>query len=154
MIEQLKKFTNGYRVKGIKNIEGREGLGWSGTIYRNGKKIGTGDDYADGGPSRLRIPDSEEREALLKWAKELLPECQYEVENMFIEELVNYELAIKRMKVIARKKLMKYETDKLDTNGIPTTFSTWNFPDSPEVRTKILERYPDTNFLNDELADW
>lgn len=39
---------NGFQLKNVNRITGREGIGCSGTMYLNGKKIGTYCNYADG----------------------------------------------------------------------------------------------------------
>ena len=49
---------------------------------------------------------------------------------------------------------MKAEEGELDENGVAKSYSSWSAPDSPELRAKILEKYPNTVFLNDELASW
>ena len=67
---------------------------------------------------------------------------------------MNYELSIKSLKTKAKKKLMKAEEGELDENGVAKSYSSWNAPDSPSLRTKILEHFPETVFLNDELQQW
>ncbi|PRD76170.1 hypothetical protein C6P74_24085 [Burkholderia multivorans] len=67
---------------------------------------------------------------------------------------MNYEIAIKNLKAKAKKKLLQAEESDLDENGVAKSYSSWNAPDSPELRAKILEKNPKTVFLNDELQQW
>ncbi|WP_459190617.1 hypothetical protein [Ralstonia pseudosolanacearum] len=82
------------------------------------------------------------------------PQFQYATADCFLGDLVNYELAIKSLKTKAKKKLLQAEESNLDENGVAKSYSSWNAPDSPELRAKILEKNPKTVFLNDELQQW
>ena len=39
-----------FQMKNIKRLTGREGYGYTASLYLDGKRIGTYADYADGGP--------------------------------------------------------------------------------------------------------
>ena len=56
----------GFQLKNVKNIAGREGYGCTGTMYLNGKKIGTYTDYGDGGCSDIRYESMEARANMVK----------------------------------------------------------------------------------------
>lgn len=64
----------GFQMKNVKTIVGREGYGCTGTMYLNGKKIGTYADYGDGGCSDIRYESMEARasmkKAVVEFAKE------------------------------------------------------------------------------------
>ncbi len=153
MIEAIKKFAAGYRAIGIKKTTGIEGSGWIATIMKDGKVLGEAADYGDGAPVYIHFADQADEQALYDHAKATYPQFQYATADCFLGDLVNYELSIKSLKAKAKKKLMKAE-EELDENGVAKSYSSWNAPDSPALRAKILEHFPDTVFLNDELHQW
>ncbi|MCW5156415.1 hypothetical protein [Burkholderia cenocepacia] len=154
MIEAIKKFASGYRAISIKATTGMEGSGWTATIMKDGRVLGEAADYGDGGPVHIRFTNREDEQALYAHGKETYPQFPYEQAGTFLGELVNYELAIKSLRTKAKKKLMKAEEGELDSNGVAKSYCSWNAPDSPELRAKILAEEPNTVFLNDELQQW
>ena len=154
MIEAIKKFSAGYRAVGIKNTTGIEGSGWIATIMKDGKVLGDAADYGDGAAVHVSFTNQEDEQALYDHAKATYPQFQYATADCFLGDLVNYELAIAKLKKQAKKKLMKAEEGELDENGVAKSYSSWNAPDSPELRANILAKYPETVLLNDELEGW
>jgi len=155
MIEALKKFAGEFRLVNIRKTEGMEGAGWLGTIVMSGRVIGDAADYGNGGPCHIKIMRKEDEEALLAHAIAVnKTDFDFEREGMFLENLANYELSVKRLKAQAKKKLMQSDETKLDANGVAESYSTWKLLDTPENRAKVLARYPDVKFLNDELQTW
>ncbi|MBU9118412.1 hypothetical protein KTD15_06335 [Burkholderia multivorans] len=154
MIEAIKKFARGYRAVGIKATTGMEGSGWIATFMKDGRVLGEAADYGDGGPVNIRFTNKQDEVELRELAKTIYTDFQYELAETFLGELVNYELAIKSLKTKAKKKLMKAEEGELDEHGVAKSYSSWNAPDSPELRAKILAKEPNTVFLNDQLASW
>ncbi|WP_175888118.1 hypothetical protein [Burkholderia contaminans] len=154
MIEAIKKFAADYRAISIKATTGHEGSGWIATIMKTGRVLGEAADYGDGGPVHIRFTNKVDEQALYAHGKATYPQFQYEQAGTFLGELVNYELAIKSLKTKAKKKLMKAEEGELDSNGVASSYTSWNAPDSPELRAKILAKEPNTVFLNDQLQQW
>ncbi|WGS54458.1 hypothetical protein LFL96_25940 [Paraburkholderia sp. D15] len=154
MIEALKKFAGGFRIVQIRKTEGMEGSGWIGLVVLNGRVLGEAADYGNGGPCHIKFMRKEDNEALAAHAKTVIKDFEFETDGMFLEFLANYELAVKRLKTTAKKKLMQSDETKLDSNGVAEAYSSWSLLDTPENRAKILARYPDTKFLNDELVTW
>lgn len=154
MIEAIKKFANGYRAVGIKNTSGIEGSGWIATILKDGRVLGEAADYGDGAAVYVQFTNEEDEQALYAHAKATYPQFQYATTDCFLCALVNYEIAIKNLKAKAKKKLLQAEESNLDDNGVAKSYSSWNGPDSPELRAKILAEEPNTVFLNDELQQW
>lgn len=64
----------GFQLKNVKTIVGHEGYGCTGTMYLNGKKIGTYADYADGGCSDIRYESMEARANMVKTVVEFAKE--------------------------------------------------------------------------------
>lgn len=151
MIEALLKFANGYRLVGIKEFVGREGSAYTATILKDGKIIGEATDYGNGGNMDISIANDEARTALLAYSKGLYPQYEFEHDGSFIDDLVNYELAVKKIRSIAAKKLMMADEKELDENGIATGYMSWNAPDTPANRASLLKQKPETVFLNDEI---
>lgn len=56
----------GFQMKNVKNIEGREGYGCSGTMYVNGKKVGKYVDYGDGAPESIEYVSDDARKSMIK----------------------------------------------------------------------------------------
>lgn len=154
MIEAIKKFANGYRAVGIKKTTGIEGSGWIATVLKDGRVLGEAADHGDGAPVYVQFANREDEQALYNYAKATYPQFQYATADCFLGDLVNYELAIKSLKTKAKKKLLKAEEGELDSNGVAKSYCSWNAPDSPALRAKILADEPNTVFLNDELASW
>lgn len=152
MIEAIRKFANGYRAVGIEKTRGMEGSGWAATILKDGTVIGNAADYADGGPVFVDIKGTAVTD-LMVYAKSLYPDS-FEHDGQFLDDLVNYELAIKDLRAKAKTKLMKCEYEQKDENGVPTSYSTYNCPNNPENRKRILEKEPHTVFLNEQLETW
>lgn len=152
MIEAIKKFMNGYRAVGIRNTEGMEGSGFVATVMKDGRVLGEVADYGDGGPVHINFTSKEEEEALLTFTKGLFPDMKYETDGFFIGELVNYELAVKSLRTKAKKVLMVAEESKLDENGVAQSYSSWKLEPTAENRAKVLAKFPNTVFLNDELS--
>ncbi len=154
MIEAIQKFARGYRAVGIQKTMGMEGSGWIATFMKDGRVLGEAADYGDGAPVHIRFTNHQDEVELRELAKTIYTDFQYELAESFLGDLVNYELAIKDLKSKAKKKLMKVEEDKLDEHGVATSYSSWNAPDSPELRARILAKEPNTVFLNDQLKGW
>ena len=64
----------GFQLKNVKNIAGREGYGCTGTMYLNGRNIGTYADYGDGGCSDIQYESSEARASMMKAVVEFAKE--------------------------------------------------------------------------------
>ena len=60
-----------YSVKNVKTFTGREGYGYSCTLYKNGKSIGTVTDTADGGPADLYLNSRELEQELQDYVNSL-----------------------------------------------------------------------------------
>lgn len=56
----------GFQMKNVKNIRGREGYGCSGTMYLNGKKIGSYIDYGDGAMEEVEYVSKEAEEDMMR----------------------------------------------------------------------------------------
>lgn len=154
MIDAIKAFLGGYRAAAIKETRGMEGHGFYATLFKDGKALGEIADYADGGPVNMHLTNRDDEKALIDFAKAQYPDVQYEAEGSFIAALIDYELAIKKLQAKAKKALLVADETQLDEHGVATSYTTWNLPDTPENRAKVLAKHPATKFLNDELATW
>ena len=56
----------GFQMKNVKRTVGREGYGCLATMYLNGKKIGTYEDYGDGGCENVCYVSKEAEENMMK----------------------------------------------------------------------------------------
>ncbi len=109
-----------YTVKNVKNFQGREGTGFECSLYKDGKKIGTVTDIANGGEVDFYL-DKGEKEILDTYCKtlpkthhrsKLFPEgierdCDY-----FVTELVDdFEKMKKYRKWCKKDTVYRIETD-------------------------------------------
>ena len=66
-----------YTVKNVKSFMGREGYGYSCSLYKDGKNIGTVTDTADGGPADLYLTSIELEQELRDYVN-TLPSFKFE----------------------------------------------------------------------------
>lgn len=152
MIEQIKAFAGDYRIAGVKTFTGMEGSGWEGQLFRGDKFIGFVGDDATGGPVRIQVRNGHEMNALTQHAYSKTQD-QFERVERFIDDLVNYQLAIKRLQGKAKKIIIAIIDDqpKVDANGVPVEFNTFKVEYSPTSRAKVLAKYPNAKIINEEL---
>lgn len=154
MIEAIKKFSGGYRAVGIRKTAGTEGVGFVCTVVKDGRVLGEAADYADGGCVNIRFNTREEEQALVAHCKARFPQYEYATMDMFFCALVDYEEALKKLKTKAKKALMVSDETKLDENGVAVSYATYSLAPTEENRAKVLAKFPNTKFLNDELEDF
>lgn len=73
----------GFQLKNVKRMLGREGYGCIATMYLNGKKIGTYEDYGDGGCEDVTYTSPEAEKEMMK----VIIEFAKEYDNGFIINL-------------------------------------------------------------------
>ena len=104
---------NPYTVKGIKSFQGMEGYGYECSLYKDGKRIGTVTDVADGGGMlQCNLKDGEE--AALEAYCKTLPKHHFEADGkdhtfdvdpcIFVSELVDNFEEEKRHKRLCKTK--------------------------------------------------
>lgn len=59
-----------YELKNIKTLNTHEGMAWTATVYRDGKRIGTAEDRGDGGSTWLYVSNYAEELELTAWCAE------------------------------------------------------------------------------------
>jgi hypothetical protein len=152
MIKQIKAFAGDYRIAGVKTFNGMEGGGWEGQLFRNGNFVGFVGDDATGGPVRIEIRNAIERQALEAHATQV-SKSKYERTESFIDDLVNYQINIKRLQNKAKKIILAIvETNpEVDHNGVPEECTTIKVEYTPTTRAKVLVKYPNADILNDAL---
>lgn len=73
-----------YQFKNLKTLNAREGIAYTATIYRDGKRVGTAEDLGDGGAAWVYWDDKAESDAFCAWTLE-------HAEGFWIDEFVNRE---------------------------------------------------------------
>ena len=58
-----------YELKNIKTLNTSNGIAWTASVYKDGKRIGSAEDRGDGGSSSLYITTYAEEQALVEWAR-------------------------------------------------------------------------------------
>jgi hypothetical protein len=59
-----------YELKNIKTLNTHDGVAWTATVYKDGKRIGTAEDRGDGGSTWLYLDNRAEEDALVAWCAE------------------------------------------------------------------------------------
>lgn len=136
----------------IKTFKGRQGIGFDATLLRNGIEIGTVSDNANGGALSLYINDAQERTDLYNYAQTKV-NTNFEVSEYFLDELVNYELFIKKMATKIKKSFVVAIIEpQYDEHGVPSNISTYNCSYTPENIEKIKQKTPHIYFLNEDFG--
>ena len=146
-----------YEVKNVKSFEGMEGYGFNCSLYKDGKRIGTVLDDANGG-SYYYMLDKGEEEALRDYCK-ALPMVTYDFEDTgelhhvfddsFISDLVEEYENNARIKRLCRTKTL-YSL-KTDEEG---TFWTIKAKYSERVRDHLTAKHGDnlTEIINERFT--
>jgi len=130
-----------YTVKSIKNFQGREGTGYSCSLYLDGKKIGTVTDTAGGGETDFYL-DNGEKEKLDAYCK-TLPVKKFS-ENMtiptdcdwFVSDLVDeYEKQKKYRKWCKKETVFRIDGDKKGS------YRVINKPYSDDIKKALEKNY-------------
>ena len=148
-----------YTVKNVKSFRGMEGYGFECSLYKDGKRIGTVTDTADGGMLNFYFNDrSEEKilddfcKTLPKWGSEY-GNTEYDTDaDIFVNNLVNKFEEDKRWK----KKCKTKTIVKVTPNDSLKKKEIWEYKRdfqtvTPEIRQNIVKQYPDANveFINE-----
>ena len=95
----------GYSIKNFKSCQGRDGESFSLTLYKDGKKIGTVVNGCHGGPNSYCLIEGEHT-ALKATAKRILKDNYCEIEDIFLEKIVNDWDNNKRFKRLCKTNVM------------------------------------------------
>jgi hypothetical protein len=140
-----------YTVKGIKTFQGREGIGYECSLYRDHKRIGKVVNVANGGESSFYL-DDREKEILDTYCKtlppidsgrNLLPPLEVDA-GLYIEELVND---------VANKKWVKEQCKKNILFKVPEKeWRTMPLPLTVEKRIHIITNFGENVYIaNDHM---
>ena len=121
----------GYSIKNLKMFQTDDGYAFSLSLFLNGKKIGTVQNSGNGGPNNYKL-DKDSYPALVKHAKTVCGES-VEVEDLFIENLINDKDNETRLKRLCKTKvLVRFKGDK------EGHYRTMKAVYSPDVRANII----------------
>ena len=149
---------NPYTVKGVKSFMGREGHGYECSVYKDGKRLGTVTDVANGGGMLQMNLKTREDEAELEAYCKALPKLSYMHEDkehfydndpcIFIGGLVD---KFEQMKTYKRwcKKQTVFRIDG-DKEG---SFRTISAVFTDKVKAHLVKKYPDNGLyiVNEHL---
>jgi hypothetical protein len=123
-----------YTAKTGRFTEGRQGWAYSGTLYRNGAKIATFDEYGDGGTMRVDWINATEEAALRAWYVAVTPDGGTYYEDGFaIDTVVMRSDNEARVRKVMLKKVMWCKPGDV-RNGGKSMFYTMK----PEVGTDVM----------------
>ena len=144
-----------YAVKNVKTFMGREGHGYECSLYKDGKKIGTVTDTANGGEVDFYLNDGEKKNLDVYCAALPLEPCTYDFMradypdgvpvscDALVGRLIDEFDTHKRNKKVCKTKTMV----KVVKNG-KDVFYTYNAPFSIKLRDFIKKRdYPTTDVV-------
>ena len=141
-VKKIIETKNPYAVKAVKSFMGREGYGYECSLYKDGKRIGTVTDVADGGGMLQCYLNDGEEEKLEAYCDTLPPE-KYESFTVdidpciFVSGLVEeWETKAKLKKSCRGKTCYRLTTDK-DTN----TYWIMKTPFTAEVKKHLQKKY-------------
>ena len=139
----------GYSVKVLRTFTGREGVGCNATLYKDGKKVGTIDDMADGGGVYADFDGDAPRDAFDAHLKSLPAEKRSWSEdvnvsltedmflNALIEEALKAREAKKMLKMLAKKTVFVL---KGDDKG---SYRVMNVPFDERVKAAVVKAHGD-----------
>lgn len=147
----MSQSTSVYSVKSVKSTQGRNGGGYIATLCRDGAMIATVSDYADGSAVRFDWSQkltggqiASERSRLDDHVKALPAvkdvDDEHEMDaDLFVEQLVNDELNMKRLNGLMKKGILFIHDGKLLQSK----------PNSDQAAADaIQEKYPSAKVLN------
>jgi hypothetical protein len=150
---------NPYSVKGVKSFQGREGMGYECSVYKDGKRIGTVTDVCNGGGMlQMNLKTREEETALEEYCK-ALPKLSYMHDGkenfydndpcIFIGKLVDEFENKARMKKMCKGKTCY----RLTTDADPNTYWSMKRPFDATIKKHLQEKYGDTlaEIINESL---
>lgn len=76
-----------YVMKSLKEADGRDGVMWSGTIYKGTRKVATVSNDGRGGCHDFRYVDAAAREEFAAEARSRYPQVRFEVEDQWADDL-------------------------------------------------------------------
>ena len=94
-----------YTVKNVKTLETSDGVAFTATVYRDGKRIGTAENSGTGGPNFYWFDDPDDYGRLVAAAREEFGEG-FEVEDLLIGRLVDDVLLKREWSRAARTKVL------------------------------------------------
>ena len=154
--------SNGYTIKGVKSITGREGLGYECTLYHNGIKVALVVDVADGGEANYYDVNDKEWDALKEYVKTLPPvttkwgkeadqsfTCDVDI-PIFVENLVNDFEFLKQMKRKCKTKTVFRLDDTPDDEVISI-----NMPYDATMKAHLEQKYGKrlVEIVNETIAE-
>jgi len=127
-----------YTLKNIRTFKGMEGMGgFNATLYRDGIKIGEVINDDSGGPNCYHIP-ANELKTLTEYAASVYRDIEFEVEDMFVNTLIDDYLEHKRLSKYCKKETV-YRL-KGDEKG---SYRRINHIFDNEVKAYITKKYGD-----------
>jgi len=140
--------TGPYSIKNLKTFKGMEGMGgFNLTLYKNGKRIGEVLNDDCGACHMYQLPNSEFK-VLLDHAKKVLGD-EFEVEDYFIDEMINSLVNLKRFKSLSKHKTL-FRLKGMDDGE----WKSFNRKYDPQIRNAIVQKYGDeVEVILDEKLD-
>lgn len=143
---------HGISVKGLQSMDGMEGLAWRANVLIDRKMVGSVSNDGRGGMAHVDIPKQDIARILEAYKEYGAPLDIYgsvrdedRVEN-FIGALVDELETVKKFKRICKTKTAVRLQD--DPDGEIVIFKAAY---SPEVKIKIVEKYPNVEYFVNEL---
>ena len=132
-----------YTVKNSKSCRGRDGIAYSCTLHRDGKKVADVQNEGNGGETRWDWVNAVEEKAFEEYALTQISTIGGEPEpmnpDMLIASMLDGLETVKRIKRLSKKTMLFSLKDDLEDGSIRTM----KMPYSDEVRDMVLARYGD-----------
>ncbi|WP_343663229.1 hypothetical protein [Paraburkholderia tropica] len=140
-----------YTAKTGRFTEGRQGWAYSGTLFRNGQKIATFDEYGDGAMMRVDWINTAEEAALRDWYHRIKPGKHPYYEGGFaIETVVNRSLDEADLRRQINKRVFVVVPGDVRNGGKSAMLTTKVLPKDHVLpaASRVQERQPDDVVLN------
>ncbi|WP_323016436.1 hypothetical protein [Castellaniella sp.] len=152
MIKEIVAFAGSYRLKNLKSCNGSDGLAWSATLYKDGRKLGEVRDGGHGGPVEFNLSASDLNALTAYSVTKVDP--SFEPEGSFVAALADYTESIKRIKRMGSKSVVAIIEGDTDDYGVPQRVSQFRCAPTPANLAAIKAKYPGYRLLADEIALW
>lgn len=152
MIKEIIAFAGGYRLKNLKSMEGRDGYVWSGTLYKDGRKLGQVGNGGYGGPDDLDL-SAGDLKTLEDYAKTKV-DPEFETAGTFVSALADYTESIKRFKRLGNTSIVVIQEGELDDYGVPSSVTRFKVAPTPKNVAAVKAKYPTYRLLIDEIGLW
>lgn len=137
MLNKIREQMMGYSIKGLKSMQGHEGIAWQGNIYKNGVKVAFAHDDGWGGMVDIRYENVAAETQFKKDAKIAFPDFEYEFDGAFAGLIADSQENLAKI----TRQCKKATLIQLKSDNDPDSYRSIKLPFSAEVASKVRAKY-------------